>query len=94
MELFFIYFILINIIGLYVMHFDKQMAIQGKKRVPEKILWRLAILGGGIGVTIGMKWFRHKTKHTSFVIGLPAVAIIQVLFVLYILTKVIGRKGS
>ena len=73
-----IYFIIINIIGLFSMGIDKQKAIRKKWRIPESTLFMIAILGGSLGSFIGMKWFCHKTKHFSFVIGIPAIFIVQI----------------
>lgn len=61
-----VYLLIINIIGIYIMYSDKEKAKHGQFRIREATLWRVAFLGGAIGTTIGMKWFHHKTKHTSF----------------------------
>ena len=60
------YMIIINIIGLFSMLIDKRRAIKNKWRIPEKTLFLIAILGGSIGSNIGMRLFRHKTKHWYF----------------------------
>lgn len=38
-----------------------------------------AILGGSIGAILGMRCFRHKTRHRSFVVGMPLILMLQVL---------------
>jgi uncharacterized membrane protein YsdA (DUF1294 family) len=35
-------------------------------------------LGGSIGTWAGMYLFRHKTKHWYFVVGMPAILILQI----------------
>jgi uncharacterized membrane protein YsdA (DUF1294 family) len=46
----------------------------------------VALLGGAVGATAGMQLYRHKTKHTSFKIGFPALAVIELgLFIKYLL---------
>ncbi len=50
---------------------DKLLAIKNKRRVPEKHLVSLSLFGGGVGAVLGIKLFRHKTKHPLIVI--PAV---------------------
>ena len=72
-----IYFILINIIGFLIMYIDKQKAKKGKWRIPEKTLFFIAIIGGGVGATMGMQVFRHKTRHWYFKYGFPLIAIAQ-----------------
>lgn len=68
----------LSIIGLISMAVDKSKAKRGAWRIPEKALFAIAFLGGGLGSLIGMYAFRHKTKHVSFVIGIPIGAIISV----------------
>ena len=80
-----IYLILINIIAFLAMYIDKRKAKKGKRRIPEKTLFILVGLGGGIGGILVMYLFRHKTKKTRFVIGFPAILIFEVLVVIAIL---------
>ena len=80
-----IYLILINLITFLAMYIDKKKAKKGKRRIPEKTLFILVGLGGGIGGILGMYLFRHKTKKTRFVIGFPAILIFEVLVVIAIL---------
>ena len=72
-----LYFMIINLVGFVMMCADKQLAIHHKNRVPEKVLFLIAIIGGSLGGILGMYAFRHKTKHVSFVIGMPVILIIQ-----------------
>jgi uncharacterized membrane protein YsdA (DUF1294 family) len=79
-----VYFIIINIIAFVTMGVDKKRARKHEYRISEKTLWMLAIIGGGTGAFLGMKQFRHKTKHTAFRFGFPILMIIQlVLLVMY-----------
>lgn len=80
-----IYIILINVAGLLSMYIDKQRAIKNKWRIPEKTLFLIAILGGSIGSIGGMHLFRHKTKHWYFMYGMPAIFIIQIIIILFLL---------
>ena len=47
------------------------------RRVPEKTLFLLSILGGSVGALLGMRVFHHKTKHWYFRYGLPALLVLQ-----------------
>ena len=49
-----IYLIVINIIGFFIMWLDKRKAIKGSWRIPEKTLFIITAIGGGIGTTAGM----------------------------------------
>lgn len=77
MKYFLCYLLIINFIGFFAFWIDKRKAQKGKWRIPEKRLFLFAFLGGGIGCSIGMKVFRHKTKHLSFVIGIPTIMIVE-----------------
>lgn len=78
MEYFFIYLIIINVIGLIIMNYDKKCAINRKWRVPEHTLFLVAAAFGSFGVLSGMYLFHHKTKHIKFIIGIPAILIAQI----------------
>lgn len=72
-----VYLIAVNLLLFVTMGADKRLAIGGMRRVPEKTLFLLAIIGGAVGGIAGMYVFRHKTKHKSFTIGFPVILIIQ-----------------
>ncbi len=63
----------INLAGYISMGLDKRKAKKGQYRIPERVLFGIALLGGSIGSMLGMQKFRHKTKHKSFVYGMPAI---------------------
>ena len=79
---FIIYLIIINIIGFLIMWIDKRKAIKGNWRIPEKTLFIITALGGGIGTIAGMYTFRHKTKKWKFTIGLPVILILEIILVI------------
>ncbi len=72
-----VYLFIINLIGLFVMWSDKQKAKKGAWRIKEKTLFLVALLGGALGTTCGMYWFRHKTQHWYFKYGFPLILILQ-----------------
>lgn len=78
-----IYFLLMNIFAFYLMYADKRKAKRGQYRISEKTLWITAFLGGATGAALGMRQFRHKTKHLVFRIGLPILAIIEISVLTY-----------
>ena len=67
-----------NLIGFTIMGIDKSKARKQKWRIRESTLFIVAALGGSIGSITGMYAFRHKTKHTSFVVGMPLILFIQI----------------
>lgn len=77
-----IYLIIINLITLLAMYIDKQKAKKSRRRIPEKTLFALTYMGGGIGGIAGMYIFRHKTKKARFVFGFPAILILQIITII------------
>ena len=74
-----VYFILINLMGIVIMAYDKRRAIMRKWRVPEAHLFFIALIFGSLGSIIGMYMFHHKTKHLKFTMGMPLILLIQVI---------------
>lgn len=82
------YVIITNVIGFLLMVIDKLKARRRGFRIPEATLFIVAIIGGSIGSILGMYLFRHKTRHRTFTIGMPAILIVQIIFVLVLIFKV------
>lgn len=87
-----IYLVIINIIGFAIMGIDKKKAENHKWRIPEKTLFFVAIIGGSIGTNLGMKVFRHKTKHSSFVIGMPAILAFQIMMAVLMIVQMVKNR--
>lgn len=73
-----IYITILSVIGAAAMYVDKRKAIAHQRRISERNLFAIAILGGGIGCIIGIYSFRHKTRHMKFVIGMPIVTLLSI----------------
>lgn len=76
----------INLLGFLVMGIDKYKAKKKTFRIPEAILFTVALFGGSIGTTLGMFLFRHKTRHWYFLYGMPLILVVQ-LAVIYFLSQ-------
>ena len=61
-----IYIALFSVITFVAYGIDKVKAKAFAWRTPEKTLLALSFFGGAIGGLLGMKIFRHKTKHWYF----------------------------
>ena len=82
-----LYILIINCIGFGAMALDKYKAERARWRIPEKTLFTITLLGGGIGTIAGMYLFRHKTKKIYFTIGFPTILISEILIIIYIIIK-------
>lgn len=76
-DLFLIYLLFMNILGFSLMGADKRKARRRQWRIPEKTLFLTSLLGGSVGTLAGMYFFHHKTRHWYFVVGMPAILILQ-----------------
>ncbi|MBQ1201377.1 MAG: DUF1294 domain-containing protein [Alistipes sp.] len=79
------FLLVINIVAFFAFGTDKWKAKKGKWRIPESTLMLLALVGGSIGAWCGMRVWHHKTMHTKFRYGLPAIFIAQVIILFYFL---------
>ncbi len=75
------YVAIISIISVIMTIKDKSCAKKGKWRVPEKTLFILSALGGSVAMYITMKTIRHKTQHKRFMIGIPAIMVVQAILI-------------
>ena len=72
-----IYLLLVNLWAFAQMGIDKRRAKKESWRIKETTLFLPVLLGGGVGGILGMKVFRHKTKHWYFRFGFPAILILE-----------------
>ena len=82
-----IYLAVINVATFFTYGIDKLKAKKSMWRIREGSLLMLAILGGSIGAWFGMKVWHHKTLHKKFRYGIPAIIIIQLVLIGYLLQK-------
>jgi len=55
---------------------DKKRAAKNAWRISEAQLVGCALLAGGIGAALAMKFLRHKTQHIKFKICVPIAVVI------------------
>ena len=67
-----------NVLSFALMALDKNAARKGRWRVPEKTLFLVTALFGGLGGVLGMYLCRHKTRHWYFRLGFPALLVLQI----------------
>ena len=80
------YLVLMNLIAFALMGIDKRRAKrEGMRRIPEKTLFLSALLGGSVGAIVGMRTFRHKTRHWYFVWGMPLILAAQIALTIWLI---------
>ena len=82
-----IYLAVINVVTFFMYGIDKWKAKRSKWRISEAMLLGMAVIGGSIGAWLGMKTWHHKTLHKKFKYGVPAIIIIQLALIGYILYR-------
>jgi uncharacterized membrane protein YsdA (DUF1294 family) len=78
-----------SIVAFFAYMFDKRKAKNNKWRTKESVLLGLGVFGGAVGALLGMKCFRHKTKHWYFwAVNIVALLVhIAIPVVVWILVK-------
>ena len=84
LRIFLIIYAVMSVIGFALMGIDKSRAINHKWRIKEATLFLIAFFGGGIGSTLGMFFFRHKTKHWYFRLFFPLFAAAQTALLFFV----------
>jgi uncharacterized membrane protein YsdA (DUF1294 family) len=79
MAIWLVAYLIVNIVGILIMGEDKKRAKKHQYRIRERTLWLVALFGGAVGTTAGMQLYRHKTKHVSFKVGFPVLAIVELI---------------
>ena len=74
------YIAVVSLLSIIVCVYDKKISKRNnvKLRIPEKSLFIWSAVGGSLAMFITMKIIRHKTKHVSFMVGIPVIFILQV----------------
>ncbi len=72
----------INLASFFFFGYDKWLARNQKRRIPERTLLLVSGLFGAAGATCGMYLFRHKTQKKKFYITVPIFLVLQVVILL------------
>ena len=66
---------------------DKRLAGIGGRRIRERTLLASAFMLGGIGAWLGMYFFRHKTRHKSFILTVIPAAFVQAAAIIFVILR-------
>lgn len=73
------WYALMSAITFCVYGWDKRRAVRGSRRVPEKTLQLLALVGGWPGAHAARALFRHKTQKRWFTVVLWMITLLHVM---------------
>jgi uncharacterized membrane protein YsdA (DUF1294 family) len=74
-----------NLTTFILMGMDKRRARGKRRRISEEALFSCAFLFGCVGILSGMYAFRHKTRHLSFRLLVPAAFLADTAIVWFLL---------
>jgi uncharacterized membrane protein YsdA (DUF1294 family) len=81
-----------NLVFFLLVRLDKGRARRrGARRISERTFFIGALFFGAAGVYAGMYAFRHKTRHGSFVIGIPFLLLLNLVCCYFLWLKVTFR---
>jgi len=75
------YLISVNVITFLFYGYDKHQAKKFGIRIPEIVLYLMALMGGSPGSLLGQLTFRHKTRKMKFVIVFWVILVMQVILI-------------
>ena len=81
------YYILINLVLYITMVIDKKRAIKDQWRIPEKNMYLMAVLGGGLGGLCAMVFKRHKNRHMDFILVFTMTSILHMVAAFLLIGK-------
>ena len=78
-----IYLAAVNLLAIVLTGYDKSAARRGSRRISERTLLLVSTVGGSVAMLVTMRLIRHKTKHAKFMVGIPAIIVLQVAAVVF-----------
>jgi len=78
------YIAIVSIIAIIMTVHDKSAAQRGSRRVSERALLFVSVIGGSVAMLAIMRIIRHKTKHMKFMVGIPVIIILQIAAVFFV----------
>lgn len=78
------YFVLVSAVSVAAAWYDKFAARHDFRRVPEAELLFLCALGGSLAMYPALFALHHKTRHKKFMLGIPAILLVQAALALYL----------
>ena len=76
-----LWLIVINVVTAIAYAYDKLAAPRGGRRIRERTLWILCLIGGVLGAWIVFFGMRHKTRKQAFWIVQSAASVLWVVLI-------------
>jgi uncharacterized membrane protein YsdA (DUF1294 family) len=71
------YLVGVNVVTFAMYAWDKRAAVRGRRRIPERSLLAIALIGGSPAALVARRVLRHKTSKLSFRVSFALVVVIQ-----------------
>ena len=75
------YYLVMSVLTAIAFFIDKRFAMYDMRRIPEKWLHGLELLGGWAGALAASELFRHKRQKQSYMIVLYGISLLHILLV-------------
>jgi uncharacterized membrane protein YsdA (DUF1294 family) len=69
---------IMSVVAIAMYAWDKRCAGRGRRRIPEKTLHGVALLGGWPGALIAQQVCRHKRRKVPFMLMTAAIVLLHV----------------
>jgi len=77
----------VNAASLACMGLDKSSARSATMRIPEVVLYMLALIGGVPGIILGVHVFKHKTRKAAFQFVLLLIIVAQLVVMRFLVSN-------
>ena len=81
-KIYLIYLAVISLLAIILTARDKRAARDNSRRVKERALLFVSLIGGAAAMFLTMLAIRHKTSRAKFMITLPLIVLVQVMLVI------------
>ena len=84
MMYYYTYLIVVSLITSIVFIYDKNAAINSKRRIPERTLHLLELFGGVFAVVVLMYLIRHKNRKSSYYFVTYIIVVLWIIGCIYV----------
>ncbi len=78
-----IYLAAISLLAIILTIYDKKAARKNMKRIKERTLLTVSVLGGSAAMLLTMLIIRHKTRRLKFMVIIPLLILLQIVIIVF-----------